>query len=85
MGESAWVLFLIFIPVLTGLVYLIVRGKGMRERAIAQQREIQQATDSYIRHVAASPADELTKLADLHSKGVLSDEEFASLKAKVVA
>ncbi len=84
-AKAIWVLFLIFIPVLTGLVYLIFRGQGMRDRAIAQQREIQQATDSYIRNVASSPADELAKLADLREKGVLSEEEFQNLKAKVVS
>jgi hypothetical protein len=84
-AKAAWVLFLFVVPLIAGLVYLIFRGQGMRERAIAQQREIQQATDTYIRNVAASPADELTKLADLREKGVLSEDEFQSLKAKVVS
>jgi hypothetical protein len=82
--KAAWVFFLIFVPVITLLAYLIVRGGGMRERAIAQQREIQQATDSYIRNVAASPADELAKLTDLRDKGVVSSDEFDRLKAKIV-
>lgn len=83
--KALWCLFLILIPFLSALVYLIFRGGGMRDRAIAQQREMQQATDAYIRDVAASPADELAKLSDLRDKGVLSEEEFQRLKAKVVS
>jgi NADH:ubiquinone oxidoreductase subunit 6 (subunit J) len=83
--KAIWVFFLIFLPVITALIYLIVRGGGMRDRAIAHQRELQQATEQYIRHVANSPADELAKLSDLRDKGVLSEEEFQRLKGKVVA
>jgi hypothetical protein len=83
-SKAMWVFFLILIPLISALVYLIFRGDGMRDRAIAQQREMQQATDSYIRHAAASPADELTKLSDLRDRGVLSEDEFQRLKQKVV-
>jgi ABC-type multidrug transport system fused ATPase/permease subunit len=83
--KALWVFFLIFVPVLTALVYLIFRGNGMRDRAIEHQREMQQAANDYIRTVAASPADELHKLGELHAKGILTDAEFASAKAKVVA
>jgi ABC-type multidrug transport system fused ATPase/permease subunit len=83
--KAVWVFFLIFIPMLSAIVYLIFRGGGMRDRAIAHQREMQQAANDYIRTVAASPADELTKLSELHAKGILTDEEFAGAKAKVVA
>ncbi len=83
--KAVWVFFLIFVPVITALVYLIFRGNGMRDRAIEHNREMQQAANDYIRTVATSPADELTKLSDLHAKGVLSDEEFAQLKAKVLS
>lgn len=82
--KALWCFFLIVVPFLSALVYLIFRGNGMRDRAIAQQREIRQATDAYIRETAASPADELSKLSDLRDKGVLSEEEFQRLKAKVV-
>jgi hypothetical protein len=83
--KAVWVLFLVFLPVITVLVYLIARGSGMRERAIKQQQEVQQATDQYIRSVAASPADELQKLASLRQQGVISPEEYESMKAKLVA
>lgn len=84
--KAVWVLFLVFLPFLTALVYLIVRGNGMRDRAIAQQAEIQKATNQYIREVAAtSPADELAKLVELREKGAISAEEFESMKAKIVS
>lgn len=83
--KAVWVFFLVFLPVITVLIYLIARGSGMRERAIAEQRQVQKATDEYIRSVAASPADELHKLHDLREKGAISAEEYERLKAKVVA
>jgi ABC-type multidrug transport system fused ATPase/permease subunit len=83
--KAVWVFFLIFVPFLTVLIYLIARGGGMRDRTIAHQRELRQATDQYIRQAATTPADELQKLADLRDKGVISADEFERMKAKVVA
>ena len=85
-GKAAWVLFLIFLPFLAALIYLIARGSGMRERALAQQQEAQKQLDAYVRQTAggASGADELAKLAKLHDEHKLSDEEFARAKAKIV-
>jgi hypothetical protein len=90
-GKAAWVIFLIFVPFLAALVYLIARGDGMRERALAQQQEAQKQLDTYIRQTAGtsgggggSAADELTKLARLHDEHKLSDEEFERAKAKIV-
>jgi ABC-type transport system involved in cytochrome bd biosynthesis fused ATPase/permease subunit len=83
--KAVWLLFLVFVPVITALVYLIARGGGMRDRAIEHQAAAQKAADQYIRTVASSPADELTKLADLRAKGVISPEEYERMKAKVVA
>ena len=83
--KAVWVFFLIVLPVITALIYLIVRGDGMRERSINEQQAMQKATDQYIRNVAASPADELHKLNDLREKGVVSPEEFERLKAKIVS
>ena len=53
-GKAAWVIFLIFVPFLAALVYLIVRGDGMRERSLAQQQEAQKQLDTYIRQTAAT-------------------------------
>jgi ABC-type multidrug transport system fused ATPase/permease subunit len=85
-GKAAWVLFLIFVPFLAALIYLIARGSGMRERALAQQQEAQKQLDAYVRQTATSgsAADELTKLAKLHDERKLSDEEFERAKARIV-
>lgn len=85
-AKAVWVLFLIFVPFLTALIYLIVRGQGMRERAVKEQAEVRKHLDSYIRETAgASPADELTKLSQLKDKGALSDAEFEQAKAKLLS
>ena len=86
-GKAAWVLFLVFIPFLTALIYLIARGSGMRERTIKAQAEAKQHFDSYVREQAhgGSPADELHKLNELKQKGALSSEEFDRAKAKLLA
>jgi hypothetical protein len=92
-GKAAWVIFLIFVPFLAALIYLIARGDGMRERALAQQQEQQKQLETYIRHTAgsgggggagASAVDELARLAELHDRNKLSDEEFERAKAKIV-
>jgi hypothetical protein len=85
-GKAAWVLFLVFIPFLTALIYLIARGSGMRDRTIKAQAEAKQHMDAYIREQAgASPADELHKLNELKEKGAISPEEFEKAKAKLLA
>jgi hypothetical protein len=85
-GKAAWVLFLIFVPFLAALLYLIFRGDGMRERALAQQQEAQKQLDAYVRQTASggSAANELATLSELHDKGKLSDAEFEKAKAKIV-
>jgi hypothetical protein len=85
-GKAAWVLFLVFIPFLTALIYLIARGEGMRDRTIKAQADAKQHMDAYIREQAhASPADELHKLNELKEKGAISAEEFDKAKAKLLA
>jgi ABC-type multidrug transport system fused ATPase/permease subunit len=86
-AKAAWTVFLIFVPFLAALIYLIARGDGMRERALQQQQQAQQQVNAYIRDTAGSgsAADELTKLAKLHDDKKLSDEEFERAKAKIVA
>jgi hypothetical protein len=84
--KAVWVLFLVFIPFLTALIYLIARGSGMRERALKAQAEAKHHMDSYIQQQAhSSPADELHKLNDLKEKGAISSEEFDKAKAKLLA
>jgi ABC-type transport system involved in multi-copper enzyme maturation permease subunit len=85
-GKAVWILFLVFIPFLTMLVYLIARGSGMRDRAIKAQAEAKHHFDQYVQQQAHStPADELHKLNDLKEKGALSAEEFDKAKAKLLA
>ena len=85
-AKGLWILFLVFIPYLTGLIYLIARGSGMRDRAIKAQTDAKAHFDEYVREQAhASPADELHKLNDLREKGALSQEEFDQAKAKLLA
>ena len=85
-GKAAWVFFLVFVPFLTALIYLGVRGHGMRERAIARQQEAKQEMDDYVRKTAgSSPADELHKLNELKEKGAISADEFERMKAKIVS
>jgi ABC-type multidrug transport system fused ATPase/permease subunit len=86
-GKAAWIIFLIFLPFLGTLVYLIARGSGMQERALAAQQEAQKQIDAYVKQTAegGSAADELTKLAKLHDDKKLSDQEFERAKAKIVA
>jgi hypothetical protein len=84
-AKAAWVFFLVFLPVITVLIYLIARGTGMRERAIAEQTQLQAASEQYIRSVAgSSPVDELHKLDELRARGSISQEEFERLKASIV-
>jgi hypothetical protein len=88
-SKAAWVLFLVFIPFLTALIYLIARGSGMRDRAIKAQTDAKQHFDAYVREQAhsgsGSAADELHKLNELKEKGALSSEEFDKAKAKLLA
>jgi hypothetical protein len=86
-AKTIWIVFVIVFPYLGIFVYLIARGKGMQERNIEAMKAQQEATAQYIQSVAgsgASASDELAKLADLKAKGVISEEEFATAKAKVL-
>jgi ABC-type multidrug transport system fused ATPase/permease subunit len=81
-----WVLFIIILPLLGALVYLIARGGSMHERSAQQAKQQEQAFQSYVRQAAggSSAADELAKLTDLKAKGTISDEEFEKAKAKIL-
>ena len=85
-GKTIWSIFVIFLPFLGIFTYLIARGNGMAERQAAMVRASQQASQNYIRNVAASSsaADQLGTLADLHAAGKLDDAEYAAAKAKVI-
>ena len=88
-AKTLWVIFVIVIPWLGLLVYLIARGHGMQERQMAQAREIQAAQADYIRSVAApSSGDVASQIADakgLLDSGAITQAEFEQLKAKALA
>jgi ABC-type transport system involved in cytochrome bd biosynthesis fused ATPase/permease subunit len=85
--KAVWVLFLLVLPFLGALIYLIARGEGMRDRTVKAQADAKKHFDEYVRQQAhtASPADELHKLAELKDKGALSQEEFDRAKEKLLA
>ena len=85
-GKALWSIFIILLPYLGIFVYLIARGGKMAERQAKHMQAQQAAMDSYIRDTAtgASDAEQLAKLADLHSTGKLNDAEYATAKAKVL-
>jgi type VI protein secretion system component VasK len=88
-AKALWFLFVLLIPLIGVLVYLIARGGSMNERAAQQARQQDQEFRSYVQEAAAdSPAntaDQLAKLADLRDRGVISAQEFEREKAKVLA
>jgi flagellar biosynthesis/type III secretory pathway M-ring protein FliF/YscJ len=87
-AKALWALFLIVVPWLGVLVYVIARGRSMNERAREQAARREQQFQQYVQHAAASSpstADELEKLADLRDRETLSEQEFAQAKAHLLA
>ncbi|PJI93401.1 SHOCT domain-containing protein [Luteimicrobium subarcticum] len=83
--KAIWIVFLIFIPFLTALVYILARGNGMAQRQQAAVVEAKQATDSYIRSVSgASPADQIAQAKELLDSGAIDQAEFEKLKASAL-
>ncbi|MCU1482079.1 MAG: hypothetical protein JWQ19_2865 [Subtercola sp.] len=84
--KAIWILFLIFVPFLTALVYLIARGRGMAERSQKAAKQAETATNDYIRTVAGStPTDEIHKAKALLDSGAITQAEFDALKTKALA
>ena len=88
-AKALWFLFVLFIPLIGVLVYLIARGGSMHERAARQAQQHDAEARAYIQQAAASSpastADQLAKLADLRDRGVISAAEFDREKAKILA
>jgi hypothetical protein len=88
-GKALWFLFVLFIPLIGVVVYLIARGGSMQERAAQQAQQQDAEFRSYVQEAAvdspASTADQLAKLADLRDRGAISAEDFEREKAKVLA
>ena len=88
-AKALWFLFVLFIPLIGVLVYLIVRGDSMHERTARQVQQQDAEARRYIQQAAAespaSTADQLAKLADLRDRQVISAAEFDREKAKILA
>jgi hypothetical protein len=89
LAKALWSIFVIIIPWLGVLIYLIAHGRGMGERDYKQAQAQEQAFRSYVQEAAGTtavgPADELAKLADLKNRGVITDAEFQQQKSKLLA
>jgi putative oligomerization/nucleic acid binding protein/phospholipase D-like protein len=84
--KALWVVFVIILPFLGVLIYLIAESKGMAERNQKQVEAAQQQTDDYIRNVAgADPAEQIAKAKQLLDAGTISSAEFEALKQKALA
>ncbi len=85
--KAIWIIALIIIPWLTGLLYIIIRGKGMTKRSTDEAVRIQQAQADYIKQVSGSgdPAAQIAQAKKLHDDGVISAAEFEQLKAKALS
>ena len=86
-AKALWFLFILFLPLIGVLVYLIARGGKMHERQVRQAQRQEEQVRSYVQEAAGSPssADQLAKLADLRDRGVITAEEFDREKAKILA
>lgn len=85
-SKVLWLIGLIFLPVLTALLYILARGRGMAERQRVAMQRAKSDTDAYIREVAGkSPADHIADAKALLDAGTINPEEFARLKAKALA
>jgi len=83
--KAVWIVFLVFVPLLSVLAYVIARGKGMAERSLARARADREASDAYIRSVAtASPSEEISKATALRDSGTISADEFERIKSKAL-
>ena len=87
-GKALWLIFVIILPFLGVFVYLIARGRSMSERDVQRAQQHQDQFNAYVREAAGSgpnSADQLSKLADLKTKGVITDAEFEQQKAKILS
>jgi Short C-terminal domain/Phospholipase_D-nuclease N-terminal len=86
-AKALWFLFILFLPLIGVLAYLIVRGGKMHEHQVHQAQLQQEQLRSYVQQAASpqSSADQLAKLADLRDRGVITAEEFDREKAKILA
>jgi hypothetical protein len=88
-AKTFWVLFVILLPWLGILVYLIARGKGMQDRQLEQMKEVQRAQADYIKSVATgssnSATDQIVSAKGLLDSGAITQAEFNQIKEKALA
>ena len=87
LSKAIWLVALLFLPLLTALVYVIVRGSGMARRTASSQVAAQKQQEAYIQEVAgkASPTDQIAQASAMLDKGTISQSEFDTLKSKALA
>lgn len=84
-AKALWIIFLIFIPLISLLIYVIVYGKSMAQRQQTAVVEAQQDQAAYIKQVAGtSPAEQIAQAQQLLNSGAISQSEFDKLKAKAL-
>ncbi|WP_200947465.1 SHOCT domain-containing protein [Microbacterium sp. Root166] len=86
-GKAGWVIFLVVLPFLAALIYLIARGQGMTQRELERRGQAQNEANSYIRSVAgtSSPTSEIESAKKLLDSGAVTQAEYEALKAKALA
>lgn len=84
-AKAAWLLFMVFVPILTVLVYVIARGRGMAERQVSAGMQERAQTDEYIRSVAGgNPAQDIAQAKQLLDSGAITQGEYAVLKDRAL-
>ena len=83
-SKALWVIFVVILPWLGVLIYLIVEHDGMRDRGVKQAQAQQQAFDAYVRDAAGGSAAEIAQAKELLDSGTITQAEFDSLKAKAL-
>lgn len=89
-GKALWAFVVVVLGPIGVLIYLVVRGSGMRERSVEKAKEQREQMDAYVRQAAGTAggsggvADEISKLSELHARGALTEEEFQQQKAKLL-
>jgi hypothetical protein len=84
-GKAAWIVFVIVLPFLGVLIYLIAQHDGMRERSMRRAEAQQTAFDQYVRETAGGSAAEIAKAKELLDAGTITQEEFDAIKAKALS
>ncbi|WP_243074583.1 PLDc N-terminal domain-containing protein [Microbacterium sp. SS28] len=86
--KALWIIFLVFVPFLTALIYLIARGASMSKRSATEAAKVRAAQDAYIKSVAGSgtsPSEEIVRAKALLDAGSISEAEYKAIKAKAIS